>query len=228
MTTTTVFAGANDFWVLNHDDSYANARSGAAGTKFMDVGNEPVLFVGQADPAHAGGYECMEIMLEFDTSSIPDTDTIDSGVFSIWGSNDNDPGDLMTVQLRAYDWGGTMQDTDWRSDSQLNALTLCATLAPGSLITTDYNDFASQAGMVGSVNKTGFSRYVLCSNRHIAGTVSVEEYLQLISADTSGTTNDPKLVVNHTTAAPSGQPTAKRRGGVQFAAHAPGSHIRRW
>src|SRR3982751_4718499 len=146
MTTTTVFAGASDFWILYSAGTYANARGGTGGSFSADSGSEPILYVGQNQ---FGGptFEMMEIMLEFDTSSIPDTDVVSAAFLSFWASNDNDVSDLMTVQARAYDWGGTQDNADWRTGAQFAALTLLATLPPpgGTITTTAYSDFTSSS-----------------------------------------------------------------------------------
>jgi hypothetical protein len=219
MTTTTVFAGADDFWILYSASTYANARAGTGGSISADTGSETVLYVGQntfAGPT----FELMEIMLEFDTSPIPDTDVVSAAVLSMWGSNDNDTGDLMTLEARSYDWGGTQDNADWRTGAQYAALTLLASVGPlAPLNTAGYNDLTSASpAMENAINKTGFTRMVLGSNRFAAGTApSAEEYYQLVSADNTGTTHDPKLVVTHAAGA-TGQPTNKRWGGIPFSA----------
>lgn len=220
MTTTTVFAGADDFWILYSAGTYANSRNGTGGSIAADTGSETVLYVGQNQ---FGGptFESMESMLEFDTSGIPDADVVSAAVLSLWFSNDNDTADLMTLEARAYDWGGTQDNTDWRTGAQYAALTLLATLPPpsGTINTTAYVDMTSASpAMENAINKTGFTRIVLGSDRFASNTSpSAEEYYQINSADNTGTTNDPKLVVTHAAAAGGGQPTSKRWGGIPFA-----------
>ncbi|PYS90494.1 MAG: hypothetical protein DMF62_04845 [Acidobacteria bacterium] len=229
MTTTTVFAGASDFWILYSASTYANSRNGTGGSFSADSGSETTLYVGQNQ---FGGptFEMMEIMLEFDTSSIPDTDVVSAAVLSVWGVNDNDTGDLMTLEARAYDWGGTQDNADWRTGAQYAALTLLATMAPLTLDAAAYNVMTSSSpNMENAINVTGFTRMVLGSNRFASNTSPPgEEYYQLQSADNTGTTNDEKLVVTHAASA-AGQPTTKRFGGVQFSGYrAQGNLIRRW
>jgi len=196
MTTTTVFGDAADCGITSYDDTYSVARDHGG----LDEGLSPASldgFVGQnfATPT----YYCSQDFQGFDTSSIPDTDSVSAAVLSLKGSNDNDLSDLLTVEARSYDWGATVDLTDFRTGSELNVLTSCATAGP-STFTTGYIDFSSTGSMPAAINKTGFTRFVLCGARNVGtGTApSGEEYWQLISADQTGTVDDPKLVVTHT------------------------------
>jgi hypothetical protein len=227
MTTTTIFGDAVDDYVSNYSATYATARDGAG--SFEPLNSAALdMFLGQV---HGGGvYYCLEVFLGFDTSGIPDIDVVSAAVLSMYGLNDNDTGDVNNVTVRTYDWGSSVDTGDFRTAAQLNALTSVATAAFGTFTASGYIDFISTGSMPAAINITGFTRFVLHGNRHAAGTApsnDTEEYWALYSSDNTGTTNDPKLVVTHAAAAV-GQPTAKRRGGVQFAGHAPGSYVRRW
>jgi hypothetical protein len=213
MTTTTVWSDAGDFEVTSFSTTYATARDHGGSDEGITA-NATLIFVGQnyINPT----YYCIEMFLAFDTSSIADTDVVSTGVLSLWGISDNDPSNLNAVTARAYDWGGTAEVTDFRTASQLLALTSLATVAAATYASSAYFSFTTQAGMAGNINKTGFTRMVVHSDRHAAGTApSGDEYWQINSGDNTGTTSDPKLVITHDP--PVGHPTGKRYGGVQFA-----------
>jgi len=224
MTTTTVWSDAGDFEVTAFGSSYTVARDHTG----SDEGVTPsltILALGQN--FSSPNYYCIEMFLDFVTSSIADTDVVSAAVLSLWGSNDNDTSNLNAVTARAYDFGSSAEVSDFRTAAQLNALTTLATCAAATYVSGAYFAFTSQAGMPGAINVTGSTRMVLHSDRHAAGTApSGEEYWQIQSADNTGTTSDPKLVITHDPAA--GQPTGKRYGGVQFATPSLFSAVRRW
>jgi hypothetical protein len=197
-TTTTVFSTTADGRVESEHATYTTARSGA---NQSSNNSAATMIVGQTV---SGNYFIDEGFLDFDTSSIPDTDTIDSAVLSLFGQSNESTTDF-TIEARLKDWGGTLTTADWVAGASLGALTLLATYATsGGWSTVAYNDFTSDAAFVSNVSKTGVTYILLDSSRHAAGnTPTGLERVWCYSADQAGTTNDPKLVVNHSAAATS-------------------------
>lgn len=140
-----------------------------------------------------------EVFLGFDTSSIPDGDTVSAAVLNLTSQVDNSTTDF-TIEARLYDWGATLTTADWVAGASLSGLTSLATKTTASGFTAgtayDFTDVAFAA----NVNKTGTTRLLLCSSRTTAGTsptIDVSEYVSAYSADQTGTTSDPKLTVTY-------------------------------
>jgi hypothetical protein len=57
-------------------------------------------------------------------------------------------------------------------------------------------NLTSEAAFLSNINTSGFTRMVTCSDRVTAGTQPTgDEYTYISSADETGTTQDPKLVI---------------------------------
>lgn len=140
----------------------------------------------------------------FDTSSIPNTDEVISATMSIHGSAKTDglsttPGLNMVTSLSASNTALVAGDhpditTTLQSDT---------TIAYSSFSITGYNDFVLNAAGRGNINKTGASKFAIRINYDLADSPipnwvqNAQSSFTAISADTAGTSTDPKLVVVH-------------------------------
>lgn len=203
MTTTTVFSDTSDGRIASQSTSYTTARAGGTLTAVTAGANFPV---GQSSD-FAGGvdnYEVNEGFVRFDTSSIPDTDTISAAELSLSLNFDQSTTDF-TVEARVSDWGTTLTTADWVAGASLSGLTRVGTLASSGIGSTGaYKAFTEDGtNLRTAINVTGDTRLLLCSSRHVAGTSpasGVSETLYFDSADAAGTTKDPKLVITHAAA----------------------------
>ena len=138
-----------------------------------------------------------EAFLGFDTSAIGDTDTISAAVLNVTSNADVSTTDF-DLQARLRDWGTTVTTADWVAGASLSGLTLLAHYATSGGFTANsaYN-FVDDA-MPANTSKTGTTRMLLCSSRTVSGTdPSGDEYVAIKSAETTGTTSDPKLTVTY-------------------------------
>jgi hypothetical protein len=167
------------------------ALSADSTSTFMEIGQ--VFFGGST-------YFCYEGFVQFDTSTINDTDSVSDAVLSLWGNTDSTTTDF-TMQARIHDWGATLATTDHVPGSQLSTKTLLATFNTSGFSTAGYNDFTSNSNFASNVTVTGVTYILVNSDRHMnANTPTGEERLQVKTANTAGTTNDPKLTVTHAAA----------------------------
>jgi hypothetical protein len=202
-TVTTVFATApgGNSQVESFNGTYATCRTGS------NLGPSGPHLVGQTT-----GYAIDEAFVIFDTSGIPDTDTVSDVVLSLDGSIDLSTQDFTVVAASsAYD-GGQAVTSDWVSGASLSALTTYATWA-SSGYSANYNAFTSAGAAFNSaINKTGNTPLMLYSDRHSAGTTpTTSERVSFDDADTAGTTSDPKLDITHSSGATAGGPLAAAR-----------------
>lgn len=185
------YGGRVDCWGA----TYAND---AAGTGNLEVKTTD-SYTGQA-----AGYECDETFLEFDTSGIPDTATIDSATLFLYGINDNSVTDF-TLEVYAYDFGAAVTTADFRNSAALAALyaaggLLASKSTAGGIADNAYTAFTSGAAFLAAINKIGNTRLIVASDRHRAVTTPTgQERIQWNLRTTSG--KEPKLVVAYTEAA---------------------------
>lgn len=139
----------------------------------------------------------------FDTSSVPDTDTIDSAVLSMYVIDKTDPAsktpnsDVYTSTPASNTAIATTDYAQTGSTSQTGS-----PVAYSSMTASAYSDFTFNATGRGNVSKTGVSKFSVKNANYDAaatapGLTSADAYCRVNSADTAGTTTDPKLVVVH-------------------------------
>jgi hypothetical protein len=195
MPTYTIYSGASDGSIQSTNATYATARTGGT------LAVQDAASGGLCGQAEFFGYACREAFMDFDTSVITDTDTIDSAALGIYGSNDFSTTDF-TIQVRLNDWGGTLTTADWVSGASLSGTLLATYATSGGWSTAGYNTFTDVA-FPANINKAGSTRVMFNSDRHAAGSAPAgftNEFVDAYYADDAGTTRDPKLVVVTTAA----------------------------
>ena len=209
-TVTTAYATApgGDGHVRSVNAVYATARSG--GTLVAADNHQ----VGQ-DISVAPDFRCFEAFLIFDTSSIPDTDTVSGVVASLDGSSDLSTTDFVAALGTSSYNGGAVVTTDWVAGASLPA-SLATWNSSGYV--AGYNAFTSAGAAFNSaINKTGNTALVLFSENHRDNTAPVlAERVTFTDADAAGTTEDPKLDITHAASGSVGPLIGGRllRGGI--------------
>jgi len=178
------------------DGDYAVTRSGTG--VVLEAVTGLIVAVGQLGAASFYWvFWVYEGFLGFDTSSIPDTDTVSAAVLRVTSYADYSTTDF-DIQARLRDWGTTVTTADWVAGADLSGLTLLGSYATsgGFTATTGYD--LSDTAMAANVSKTGSTRMLLCSSRTTNNNAPTgAEYVNIYSADETGTTRDPKLTVTY-------------------------------
>jgi hypothetical protein len=188
MTTTVVYGDLSDGQLRCTSSVYANAREGT-GTLTAQPDTDGDMFVGQAFFS-GPQYDNYLSYLAFDTSTI--FGTISLANLTMFIEVDETTSADPTFEARQIDWGPTCTTADWVAGSALGSLPLLATW--GAPYTGDFAD----VNMVPHINQSGFTRMLLCSDRHRLGTAPTGlEDLLVYAADIAGTANDPKLTIIH-------------------------------
>ena len=209
-TVTTVFATApgGEGTVVSPSTVYATARSGggALGVEDDVRGGQRLL---------TGTYTCREGFLIFDTSTIPDTDTVSAVVPSLYGVADQSDTDFVSALGTSSYNGGAVVTGDWVAGASLPA-SLATWNSSGYV--ADYNAFTSAGASLNSaINKTGNTALILFSERHRDNTAPTgNEFVRFADADAAGTTTDPKLAITHAASGTVGPLIGGRllRGGI--------------
>ena len=158
-------------------------------------------------------YVLIRTIITFDTSSIPDTDTIESAVLSIFGTGKADP-TTNTPNLDIYiSTPANTNDLVAGDYAQLGSTSQTGSpITYANWSTIAYNDFTFSATGRGNISKTGISKFgARNANYDVAAAAPTwasggnTTYLRGYTADQAGTANDPKLVVVHSAAATSGK-----------------------
>lgn len=197
-TVTTIFGETSDGQIESNDASYATAR---LGSNLVAESAGDHITVGQLTSANFFVYEGF---LAFNTSSIIDTDIVSAIVLSLFLAINESDQDF-TFRVREFDWsgGGLLQD-DWLGPSGMPSKPLLATLSTSGLGTSAYSDFISEVAFLSINNlKVGTSYFLIHSSRHQDNNTPVgDEYVLIFSANTVGTSGDPKLTITHEAEAP--------------------------
>ena len=147
----------------------------------------------------------------FDTSSIPDTDTIDSATHSGYCPSTDDVPDygVAMVSFRPATASSTaLASADYQASKQ-GTLTSATTIDIGSVTVNAYNDFTLNAAGLTGISKTGVTKLGFTTDKHQGGADTPPTWQSgegfnaagMSYAETADTTQDPKLVVVHSAAA---------------------------
>ena len=203
-TVTTVFATApgGAGTAISTDATYATARTGGT-----------LALAGNHEIGQTTAYRIGESFIIFDTSGIPDTDTVSASILSLDDVLDQSLTDFtVDVAISTYD-GGAVETTDWVSGASLPTPILATLDTSG--YSAGYNAFTETADFKDAINKTGNTSLILYSDRHQAGTTPTQnERVFFTDADAAGTTTDPKLDITHAAAGGGAtHPGWQQRGG---------------
>ena len=155
----------------------------------------------------SGKYYVSRLFWGFDTSALG-TDSVDSATFSLYQkSGGSNPGSyLQTLSGATLDSNSNLTTSDWDSYDTLNSPTEFITRIEFPVGANDeYKSMVLNASGESYINKTGITEFVMRwvgDTDNTAPTTSDNTNLNgcLHFADETGTTKDPKLVVEHAAA----------------------------
>jgi hypothetical protein len=211
-TTTTVYAdtggdgyageGGGAAWATVHDDTSA-ADVGSAGTTTILI----------ADDQASGNYRIYRIFAPFDTSGIGSGQVVSSATFSIWFVSYSGAGHAAKtaeVGLTTQASSTALVAGDFDNWDELHQMTSGGQISlPATGGTGQYYDFTLNATAQGWIDVTGdtflgvrYSEDADETTGH-SSAPSGQSHRNFSSSDNTGTSQDPKLVVEHA-AAPTG------------------------
>ncbi len=205
LTTSTFYPDPNtetttvDGHVAYDNTTWATARTAATGN---GVSDSNTIFEFQTTLS-SGTYVLKRSFTLFDTSSITDTDTIDSATYSTYVTNCYNSNNMSNVLVETTPASNTALSTaDYDAVGSTSFGSYAHPAGFPSSPNTYWNITVNASGLA-IISKTGVTKYgirVSGDINDIAPSGGSEKYNQgvIISADTSGTSTDPKLVVVHT------------------------------
>ena len=195
MTVTTFFGTTSGGQIESYGATvYADAYAGA---NLEELAAQVFSKIGQY--VSGGNYSCFESFIDFDTQSIPDTDTVSAVAMVLEPYADNSATDFL-IQIRVRDWGTSLTTADWVAGADLSALTLVAQLDTDTNwpVGNDRTMINFGTNFVDNINKTGSTRLILHSERHSLNTTPTgREDVDYKETETAGTTSDPYVSVTH-------------------------------
>lgn len=223
--TTSTFYPSIDGWAWNDptETTWSTVHDAASGTT-ENTGAAFLAPLVQSGNSAGNTKGILRSFMRFDTSSLPDTDTIDSATISMWMLLANRSNALSTSKStdstwsisRSTDVGATITKEDFDLvDNNTGASTAITTaIAYASISTGAYNDFALNATGIAHIDKTTFTTFAYRNWNWDgsdvdpnASATSKTDRQDASSVDATGTTQDPKLVVEHGAAAASPRTT---------------------
>jgi hypothetical protein len=159
----------------------------------------------------------------FDTSKIPDTDSVDSATLSVYGTGKAD-GSSNAPSINIYSSNPASNTALANGDfDSLGSTPFSTAITYSGWSTSGYNDFTLNASGVAAITNSGVSKFgVRNANYDAAGVAPTwtapctSHYINGYMADQSGTANDPKLIVQRT--APTVKGYAVRKPSTQSTA----------
>lgn len=140
----------------------------------------------------------------FDTSSIPDNDTIFSATLSLYGSDKQDNLSI-SPNINIYSSNpATTTDVVAGDFDSLGSTDFSTPISYTNFSTSSYNNFPLNSSGIGSITKTNISKFGTRNSNYDALGIeptwssAVLSFMNVWQAETSGTTEDPKLTISHT------------------------------
>lgn len=148
---------------------------------------------------NASGFYLSRIGMTFDTSSLGASATISSAVLSLYGTStyySNPSSSSATI----VDFNPASNNNIAAGDFDAFSYTSFASIAQSSLSQSAYNDFTLDSNGIATINKTGISGFgcIYEVDRVVTTIGTADNIFNFLPADTSGTSQDPKLVITYT------------------------------
>ena len=180
-------AGHLESW----DASYALARAGTGAN--LDV-KPNIIYVGQYKSS-MNYYLDDEAFISFDTSALGRFTHITSITLRFYLTSDESTVDF-TGEARLHDWGESLTGADWVAGASLSGKPLLASIGTsGWGAVGSYKTFTCESSFASLINRTGYTRIVLCSSRQRNG--DAPTYPNHEQATFGFPTNPPQLVIEY-------------------------------
>jgi len=191
---------------LSVDETFTNVRSGA-GTTALDSGTTHRNQIRASATTDQYRRISRGITL-FDTSGIPDTDSIDSAIYSLDStlrsndlSGESSPNSRVHVVASTPATNTALVNADY---GQTGGTTFGNSVNQADVTNGTYEDITLNASGLAAISKTGITKLGTRVGWDLDNTTTGLTWasdgfqgIQWKSADTAGTTSDPKLVVVH-------------------------------
>ena len=182
--------------------TYAGAHDAAVGGN----ANDSAIYTDSGwlnDKVDAGNWNVSRIIWLFDTSSLGSTAIISAATLSVMWQSSSSNGDSESAVIVSASPASNTAITTADFDKNLFGTTAFSTITYAAIITAGvdvYTDWVLNASGITNISKTGVSKFGGRPLGDINNTTPAgRNYIdQWYSADNTGTTKDPKLVITYT------------------------------
>lgn len=226
-TTSTFYAGSGDGGILGYvssatpssgewdtlHDATTLAEAGLAGL-VSTTNSGDVYAVRAFRQSGAAGIQIGRSFFPIDTSSLPDSDTIDGATFSVYGNSFASASLEMGLVETSQASTSSLSLTDFDQCGAINSATEGATRVTANSATDQYWDWTLNATGLSWINKTGTTKLGLRSAEDLDDAYPASDQDKRFNTDYSesgGTSTDPKLVVEHSAGGATANLSARRQ-----------------
>jgi hypothetical protein len=188
--TLTVYSSSNDGYIYTSNSNYYTTRNATSGTV---ASSASTLYIGQRK--FGSTYFIYRGFVMFNTTALPSNAYIDSATVSLYKNSDYSTTDFsITAQNGQPTYPHSpLQSTDYNKNYYSGD--------GGSLNTSGfgngYNSISLNGNGIGWLNKTGWTKLCLRSNKDINGSAPTGNEFVIVYANEQGSGYQPKLVVTY-------------------------------
>jgi hypothetical protein len=184
MAVTTAYAGTQDNYLISQTSASLSAAIDGTGSMTVASPSDPDTLIGRDG---ATQYRAWEAFYSFAVSPPAGSRVVAAHARFVYSGTDN------TMEWREYDWGASVGAGDWRTAAQLTALPL---LAQATSVPVWSGGIAvGGAGLLDATRDGGTVYFVGCTtDQRLKTSTSAFKYLDVLTADYSGTSSDPALI----------------------------------
>ncbi len=187
--------------------TFATQRAASAGTVADHTATTGYMGCLEANSSSTDQWDflCRGFTL-FDSSPLPDTDTVSAVTLSIAGSSKNIDYASSLVPVAVTPASNTTLGVNDYNISNFGTVEFASRLAGSSYSTSGYNDFALNASGIAAVSKTGITKFGWRTSYDMDNAPPTwsagkfDEY-KAFMADSAGTSQDPMLTIVHSSPA---------------------------
>ncbi len=187
---------------IEHDASVSWANTHDAATASNEPNESLVSMEVYSQFVSGSRYIIGRGFLLFDTSSIPDGDDINSAVIDLFVIQADNPDDDAQDYINIYTTTPAADNDLVKGDyDQIGTTEQATSIDIANLTTSAYNSFVLNSTGLGNISKTGVTKFGAREGHDVESIPIVTSKNVMIarSVDQTGTNEDPKLVVQHST-----------------------------
>ena len=188
--TLTVYSSSNDGYIYTNNANYNTVRNASSGTVASSANT---LYLGQRK--FGSTYFIYRGFVMFNTTALPSNAYIDNATMSLYKNSDYTSTDfLLTIQNGQPTYPRSpLQSTDYNKSYYSGNGGSFNTSGFGS----GYNNINLNTNGISWLNKTGWTKLCLRSNRDINGNAPTGNEFIIVYANEYGSGYQPKLVINY-------------------------------
>ncbi len=192
-----------DGWASHNENTTTwSVLVNGAGSYFDDDAGSLSVYIAFNDPNWTS---LARSIFLFDTSALPDDDTISAATLSLYGYNKDDTLSI-APDINIYSSNPASNTALANGDyDSLGSTAFSSVISYANWDTAGYNDFVLNSSGKSAISKTGISKfggrnanYDVANSAPSTPGVNGSSKLYCYFAEQTGTDNDPKLVVTHT------------------------------